>query len=414
MPAEAEEEFPVDEEVPHKPSSKTSVGSKSPTASTSSRKSGHSKSPSAPRSSTKSLTESNTADGGTTVKSPETPPDAGGKKKVSSSIRKKKESRKKGITFKKTVGVHTIPNLATYTIQEKVQTWYAADDYGQMEDECDLTAELLDRRKPLWPGQCPRGLEAWTTEGEQRKEGHVQLAIDIVWQAQLEQWKGSTDIEECWEFIRSRYLAITVPCQKIANKRAQADEQEVQPYLSGVRNVEKNRLRLLGIHLRDNRTRRSDIDETPRSSNGKPKVGRAYSEMSTSSSKSPPGRNHSSDNIKAPVKGPLKKSISAEDELSAATSRKIKLSKQGKSSTPAREVTEDDISSAASSRRSKKISYQKSKSKSKIPTSPVHSLCSESDEGSVSRRMRSHMSVASDDSTRRRMLRTAHIKQPPL
>lgn len=318
---------------------------------------------------------------------------------------------KKGITFKKTVAVLTIPNLDTYTIQEKELAWYAADDYGQMEDECDMTAELLDRRKPLWPGQCPRGLEAWTTEGEQRKEGHVQLALDIVWQAQLEQWKASSDIHECWEFIRSRYLAVTVPCQNIANKRANTDEQEVQAYLAGVRSVERNRLRLLGIHHRDCRPRRADMSDehgTPLSSSKK-KVGRSYSETTTpSSGKPPPGRSNSSESFKGPQKGLLKTS-GAEDTLSALpTSRMVRHQPNAQNS-----AADDDIGSVASSQQSRKISYQ-AKSKSKIPTSPVQSLCSvhESDEDSLSRRLRSHMSVSSEDSTRRRMLRTAPIKPP--
>lgn len=67
----------------------------------------------------------------------------------------------------------------------------------------------------------------------------------------------------------------------------------------------------------------------------------------------------------------------------------------------------------------KKIQF-KPKSKTKIPTSPVGSVCSKksnmndtfSDEDSLSRMMRSHMSlsVASDESTRRRMLRNSKLK----
>ena len=353
--------------------------------------------------------------GSTSIKSPKP---QGTKPRPSSSMQKSRRgsSAKKSITFKKTVAVLTIPNLDTYTIQEKEQAWFAADDYGQMEDECDLTAELLDRRKPLWPGQCPRGLEAWTTEGEQRKEGHVQLALDIVWQAQLEQWKASSDIHECWEFIRSRYLAVTVPCQNLANKRANVDEQEVQGYLSGVRNVEKNRLRLLGIRHKDVRTRRNSQsgggdDHVAPSSVGR-KIGRSFSgfsDSSTSSSKTPPNRHHSSDNIKAPQKGVLK-SPPGEDTLSALpSSRMIRHQTNAQN----KETSGDDVASVASSVPSRKISYQ-AKSKSKIPTSPVQSLCSmhESDDDSLSRRMRSHMSVASEDSTRRRMLRTSAMKLP--
>ena len=353
--------------------------------------------------------------GSTSIKSPKP---HGTKPRPSSSMQKARRgsTAKKSITFKKTVAVLTIPNLDTYTIQEKEQSWFAADDYGQMEDECDMTAELLDRRKPLWPGQCPRGLEAWTTEGEQRKEGHVQLALDIVWQAQLEQWKASSDIHECWEFIRSRYLAVTVPCQTLANKRASVDEQEVQGYLAGVRSVEKNRLRLLGIRHRDVRTRRhshSESDDHVAPTSVSKKISRSFSgisDSSTSSSKSPPNRHHSSDNIRGSQKG-LLKSPPGEDTLSALPSGR--MIRHQPSSSQDKPASGEDGASVASSVPSRKITYH-AKSKSKIPTSPVQSLCSmhESDDDSLSRRMRSHMSVASEDSTRRRMLRTNGMKPP--
>jgi hypothetical protein len=62
----------------------------------------------------------------------------------------------------------------------------------------------------------------------------------------------------------------------------------------------------------------------------------------------------------------------------------------------------------------KKIEF-KPKSKTKVPTSPVGSVAKSvdtSDSNSMIRRMRSHLSVASDDSTRRRMMRTAAMKAP--
>jgi len=366
---------------------------------------------------TPSSSVTSSAASSSTAKPPKTA--VGNKTRPSSALRKSKRgigTNKRGITFKKTVAVLTIPNLDTYTIQEKEQSWFAADDYGQMEDECDLTAELLDRRKPLWPGQCARGLEAWTTEGEQRKEGHVQLALDIVWQAQLEQWKASSDIHECWEFIRSRYLAVTVPCLNIACKRASADEHEIQSYLAGVRSVEKNRLRILGIHQRDVRTRRvvlsaSSQADAPNDHAGNPmqKVGRSCSEMSAATNKIPaPNRNHSADMIKGPQKGILSAAASStnEDTLGALPPSRINHQKSTTSS------DDDGMSVASSSSASRRISYQ-TKSKSKIPTSPVQSLYSVSHEDSLSRRMRSHMSVASEESTRRRMLRTS-LTKPPL
>ena len=63
---------------------------------------------------------------------------------------------------------------------------------------------------------------------------------------------------------------------------------------------------------------------------------------------------------------------------------------------------------------SKKIEFRP-KSKTKVPTSPVGSVAKSvdtSDSNSMIRRMKSHLSVCSDDSTRRRMMRTAAMKAP--
>jgi hypothetical protein len=438
-----------------------STSSKPPTTPSTTNKKSSTGSSSSTRSSSKSPKPSS---GGSAIpsgstssrsRSPQKSPRSGGGKR-----RPARRPKKKGITFKKTVGVHTIPNLDTYSIPEKESAWFAPDDYGQMEDECDLTAEILDRNKPLFPGQCPRGLEAWTTEGEQRKEGHVQLAIDIVWQAQLEQWKASSDIHECWEFIRTRYLAVSVPCHKLAHKKGRGDEKEVYAYLAGVRSVERNRLRVLGIHMRSSGGSASSSTAaatasaaTPRSaSGGKKKIGRAYSAMSPpGGNKQVPGRNHSFNNIKTPSKGVLKRDT--DDEAGAKTPvstggrGKIKHSKTTTTTTTTAPnplaaalaaasahthththtsagiintttTHSDDLVSVASSKGSGrgKISY-KPRSRAKVPTSPVASVLScvsgsnDSSDGD-SRRMRSHMSVASDDSTRRRMLRTVKIKPP--
>jgi hypothetical protein len=315
---------------------------------------------------------------------------------------RKTRKAKRGITFKKTVGVNIIPNLDTYNQEEKSLTWFGPDEYAGMEDECDLTSGFMDRNKPLWPGYCGRGLEAWTTQGEQIKERHVQLAVDIVWNAQLEQWKASSDTNGCWEFIRSRYMQVSKPCHHRANKIGLADEAEVRSYLSGVRSVEKNRRRMLGIHERGGegvvkkagRTiRRTTSEQTPKTS--RKQIGRNYSEKSPS--KSSP---------KSALKG---LSSDSEDETIDDESYK----KTPKAGSRIKSSKSKKASDESPSKQPRKIVF-KPRSKSKIPLSPVSSMCSaaDSDVGStVSRRMRSHMSVCTDDSSRRRMLRTANIKK---
>jgi hypothetical protein len=117
--------------------------------------------------------------------------------------------------------------------------------------------------------------------------------------------------------------------------------------------------------------------------------------------------------------------------VKSGTSRRIKSKSSGdislvKQSTAdnVEDDEEDDNSSLASSiveayskkknSANKKIEF-KPKSKTKVPTSPVGSLAQSidtTDTSSTMRRMRSHLSVASDDSTRRRMMRTAGLKNP--
>jgi hypothetical protein len=341
--------------------------------------------------------------------------------------RKPRKPKKKGITFKKTVGVHTIPNIDTYRPGEKEAQWFTPDEYGGMEDECDLTSEMMNCRRPLWPisDYVGRGLEAWTTEGEQRKEGHVQLAIDIVWQGQLEQWKASSDINECWEFIRVRYVQVSRPCHKLAHKVGLKDEEEVQSYLAGVRSVDKNRRRMLGIRSadpKDRKVRRTASEYTPKSGSNPQQLGRNHSQgspkgaYSTSTLKgiikitaNPFDDEEDAHNRKTPISG-SKKSLSKKkkggydtDEDASIVSELSKLSQASRASQRSQKSKKLG--------RTGKISFQP-KSRAKVPVSPVASLCTEadSDDTSTARRMRSHMSVCSEDSTRRRMLRTASIK----
>jgi hypothetical protein len=337
-----------------------------------------------------------------------------------SSGQQQRKRRTRRLQWKKSVRVNVIPNLSYFSEQEKRQTWYTPDEYSLMEDECDLTSECMDANKPLWPGFCGRGLESWTIAGEQRKEQHVQLAIDIVWQAQLDQWRQASNTDECWEFIRSQYLQISKPCLRLANQVAQNDEKDIQGYLSSVKALEKSRRKMLGIRSKSSsggrRVARGGVNRTV-SDVGyalSPTQGprRTQSEVPVTPKALKPAIKYTDiDMDKTPVAG-------------SRSGRKI----HRKVHSEASEVTaddddDDDASTLASSiveayskkknLANKKIEFRP-KSKTKVPTSPVGSLASldTTDSSSTMRRLRSHMSVASDDSTRRRILRTAGLKNP--
>jgi hypothetical protein len=291
-----------------------------------------------------------------------------------------------------------------------------------MEDECDATSELMDTGAPLQDGLCGRGLEGWTVEGEQRKEQHVQLAIEIVWQAQLDQWRQSSNTNECWEFIREQYLQISRPCLAIASKIGRQDEKEIQLYMRTVRALETNRRKMLGIKDRPPSSRTSSRKITR-------KIDRTVSDTfyAVSPGRSPrrtmsAGRSPTTPNgrvLRPVLKYPDDDHIAESQKTPRAKSR-TGIQGNGTQNTSNRKKTLMDDAEDASHTDSSSINEKKSsasrkiafkpKSKTKIPTSPVGSVCTTDSGDSSIRRMKSHMSVASDDSTRRRMLRTTALK----
>jgi len=340
--------------------------------------------------------------------------------------------------------VNTIPNLESYRPQEIDAVWFTPDEYAAMEQECDETAAKMDAKRPLAPSQCPRGLEAWTAEGEQNKEQNVQEAIENVWQAQLEQWQMAQDTDECWEFIRGEYLPTSERCIQTAHHLALKDEETIQTYLNTTRQVfSQFARRILGKARSSKRLVRHSIAEgtsTPRTGNRRTLGARSSSARLLSSnnrSVSSSSRDASLRLSQLSINGTLKSSLKnahecIHDDQTIAEDRSI-LSGSERSSSSRRisrrkiqfnatAITDNSdiksvgslsyastIESAASAAvsvgsGSRKISFRP-KSKTKIPTSPVGSVADGSvmDESTNSRRMRSHMSLCSDDSTRRRM-----------
>jgi len=187
---------------------------------------------------------------------------------------------RKKLHWNNSVRVKIIHNLGTYTPQEKLDAWYFADDYSMMEDECELTSIHMDeiafelenmlqedkKRRPykraLPAGFCERGLESWTMHGEEIKEHQVSLVIDTVWQAQIDAWEflgggpsnsndensnhtsNSAIYNDCWDFIREKCSAVSMPSAVWAQERAIKDEQSVDAYLNPVRVLENSRRRI--------------------------------------------------------------------------------------------------------------------------------------------------------------------------
>lgn len=362
-----------------------------------------------------------------------------------------RRSMKKGVRFNKTVGVNTIPNLDSFSQPELEAVWFAPDEYAKMEDDCDETASYMDARHHLVEDMCPRGLEAWTASGEQMKEWNVQEAIEKVWQAQLEQWQSSRDTAECWEYIRGEYIATSKRCSRDARTVAIKDEESVQTYLSTTRSVFQSYARRMYGTQRTSASKpiqRSNSEYTPRSSGSSSKKGIGRNRSGNFTSKSSINSSQSSllymgkneklksslkalsvynsdsdgDNDSKKKKSPNPSSSinSSSNSLTARTSqrgskrvsRKSRPNSSGNNNGDAQSIAASYASTVESSIASSRKIVFKPRSKVKIPTSPVGSVADGSlmDESTTSRRMRSHMSVASDDSTRRRMLRTTGMR----
>eukprot|EP00535_Pseudo-nitzschia_heimii_P002107 CAMPEP_0197182614 /NCGR_PEP_ID=MMETSP1423-20130617/6514_1 /TAXON_ID=476441 /ORGANISM="Pseudo-nitzschia heimii, Strain UNC1101" /LENGTH=551 /DNA_ID=CAMNT_0042633061 /DNA_START=180 /DNA_END=1836 /DNA_ORIENTATION=+ len=191
---------------------------------------------------------------------------------------------RKKLHWNNSVRVKVIHNLGSYTPQEKLASWYCADDYSMMEDECELTSIHLDEidferenmteeekearpcKRTLPAGFCERGLESWTMQGEEIKEYQVSLVIDTVWQAQIDAWEflgggpsksndensnhttNSAIYSDCWEFIREKCHAASMPSVICAQERAMEDEQAVDAYLNSVRSLENSRRRITKMY----------------------------------------------------------------------------------------------------------------------------------------------------------------------
>ena len=207
-------------------------------------------------------------------------------------LRRWHRRRKRTIHWNKNVRVKVIQNVESYTRQEKKDTWYSADEYSLMEDECELTSTCMDKMcmdpqqlelniesetkatNALPAGFSERGLESWTIRGEELKETRVQLVIETVWQSQIDAWAlfdgaklyslksyNSTidDDDEneddnndkihkdCWEYIRRESVKVSSFSSMIAQELASKDEEAVLLYLKTVRSLEQSRKRIACI-----------------------------------------------------------------------------------------------------------------------------------------------------------------------
>lgn len=436
----------------------------------------------------------------------------------------------KKLYWNSSVRVKVVHNMGNYTPQEKLDSWFTADEYSMMEDECELTSIHMDEieferetlaqegkrhkayRKTLPDGFCERGLESWTMQGEETKEHQVHLVIDTVWQAQIDAWEflgnhpsqgtdsKNTDNKsknaihnECWEFIREKSSEVSTPSTMRAQELAIKDEQDIDAYLNSVRSLEQSRRRITKMLIRGKHCSTRSINKStktlttakscrtlttvcssdsrsfcvpdnlksilkspkPKRSNSDPRSMRTSLSQSAiplndigqddrrsfrihlpkigNDSSSMRSKSMCSNSLRSNISrsnsmrsNSLRSNISRSNSLRSNNSRSNSMRSHSLRSQNSVRSNVSSTSFLSSSSSQKKIRY-KPKSKMKIPTSPVGSVCNSLlssqgfshsngtfiDEDSLSNRMmRSHMSVsvASEGSSRRRMRRV----EPPL
>lgn len=212
--------------------------------------------------------------------------------RAAAATHRRRRRRKRTIHWNKSVRVKVIHNVENYTRQEKKDTWYSADEYSLMEEECELTSTFMDKmymdlqqlevdskpgtkaRNALPARFSERGLESWTIRGEELKETRVQLVIETVWQSQIDAWAlidgaklysskcydSTIDDEneddnndkihkDCWEYIRRESVKVSALSSMIAQELASKDEKAVLIYLKTVRSLEQSRKRIASMSL---------------------------------------------------------------------------------------------------------------------------------------------------------------------
>jgi hypothetical protein len=332
---------------------------------------------------------------------------------------------RRGITFNQKIGVALIMSLEEFTPEECKLAWFQAEEYTQMEAECEFTSEFLQNKKMLPPALCGRGLECWTLEGEKVKDKNISMAVELVWQAQLAQWTDKEKEASTSDvFIAQEYEQVTVPCHAAAHMVGLNDEKEVKRYLAPIKNMEKTRQKMQSLlaknHKHANITSNVPVLKPAISTSNKIKTPKttAASRKVASAAASTSGSN----SIAASLSGTKKKGgldllDKIERRIAEGPALRIgsKSLSQINSSGVAPSSPTRSVKSARSARSARKIDFR-TKGKTGVPLSPAGSVHSSGEFSSGSRRhFSSHQSVCSSDgdegSIRRRMLKATSSLQ---
>ena len=127
-------------------------------------------------------------------------------------------------------GVREILHLQDYSPSEKDATWYDRNALQAMREATKKEARLFES------GQhncCPRGLEAYTSEGSRRNELHIQQAYASVFEeiALQQKWDDET--------IADAYFLFSEPCATEAHAMGRRDELAVRTMTARWRRIQK-------------------------------------------------------------------------------------------------------------------------------------------------------------------------------
>jgi hypothetical protein len=135
-------------------------------------------------------------------------------------------SQERCVSFADTISsCHETISIDDYSDHEYVACWYNSEDYNDMLEKNEKTAQRMDKDKPPKRGECYRGLENMTKYGQRIQERNIEQGIDAVIDELDAQWNdGSFD----YELISLLYQGASEKCTLVALTTGLIDEREAR------------------------------------------------------------------------------------------------------------------------------------------------------------------------------------------
>jgi hypothetical protein len=143
-------------------------------------------------------------------------------------IEKVQKQPKMSVSFSQSVLVCEIRCFHNMTDREIQAIWYDADEYAAMKADCHSTGAMIMAQEVLdLDTHCARGLERILHGSMQRRRKNRSEALFAVLDEQEAQWFNR---ENDHAFLAEVYGDCSAPCQAMAHRTAQLDQQDAFAY----------------------------------------------------------------------------------------------------------------------------------------------------------------------------------------